>query len=175
MNEILFRQINGWAGQINWLDQLMIFSADKLGYALVAVVLAFVLINKNKYRDMAIVALSSAVVARFSFVALIRLFYYHPRPFLILQDVKQLMNHEIESSFPSGHAAFYFALATGVYLYNKKLGRLYFVLAGLMGFARIFVSVHWPLDILIGTVLGIGVAITTQSLWNKYQSKKLKV
>ena len=85
---------------------------------------------------------------------------------------------------PSGHASFYFALAMGVYLSNKnpapsnsanhqqngrtwygaRAGWVYFALAGLMGFARVFVSVHWPLDILAGAVLGIATAVLVNYL-----------
>src|SRR3990167_8760064 len=69
--------------------------------------------------------------------------------FLVLENVNQLINHETTGSMPSGHASFYFALATGVCLYNKKAGYIYLILAGLMGFARIFSGVHWPLDIIV--------------------------
>ena len=104
----------------------------------------------------------SAIVARFVFVEAIRFFYYNPRPFLVLENVNQLINHETTGSMPSGHASFYFALATGVCLYNKKAGYIYLILAGLMGFARIFSGVHWPLDIIVEAVLGIGTAILSK-------------
>ena len=158
MNEQIFRLINSWAGQNIWLDRFMIFFADWLGYLLIVGVVLCYLKDRQRYKDMLVISLTSAIIARFGLVTIMRLFYYHSRPFMVLQDINVLMNHDIESSFPSGHAAFYFALAMGVYLYNKKAGYVYFALAGLMGFARVFVSVHWPLDILAGTGLGIVTA-----------------
>lgn len=185
MNISLFQTINSWAGQNIWLDKLMIFSAEWLGYFLILLILtpffATFFIKNNRfsslarslllewsyYKEMLIVALGSAIISRFIFISIIRYFYYSPRPFLVLQDVHQLINHEAESSFPSGHAGFYFALAMGVYLYNKKAGSIYLILAGLMGFARIFVGVHWPLDILTGAILGIATAIAAKYLKEK--------
>lgn len=167
MNISLFLVINSWAGQYGWLDKLMIFSAEWLGYILIGIAVLLFLKNKQKYRGMLIVSLVSAVVARFIFVEIIRYFYYNPRPFLVLENINVLLNHETSSSFPSGHATFYFALAMGVYLYNKKAGYIYFVLAGLMGFARIFVSVHWPLDIIAGAGLGVVTAITVNIIKEK--------
>lgn len=171
MNTQLFLIINSWAGQNIWLDKFMVFSADWLGYLLIAGVVLYFFKDRLKYRDMLIVSLSSAFIARFGFVTLIRYLYYNPRPFMILQDINTLMNHEAESSFPSGHAAFYFALATGVYLYNKKAGYVYFALAGLMGFSRIFVGVHWSLDILAGAGLGIAVSLCIYFFSNQARTK----
>ncbi len=116
---------------------------------------------------MLVVAFGSAIISRFIFVNIIRYFYYHPRPFLVLSDTVQLTDHEMVSSFPSGHASFYFALATGVYLYNKKAGYIYFVLAGFMGLARVFVGVHWPLDIMAGALLGILVSLGGRWVYGK--------
>ncbi len=175
MNTYIFQQINSWAGQNIWLDRLMIFSAHKLGYVLIVLILGAFLIDRNKYRDMAVVSLGSGLVARFGFVALIRYFYYHPRPFLILQEVHLLIAKDMESSFPSGHASFFFALAMGVYLYNKKSGLIFLATAGLIGFARIFVGIHWPLDILTGAVLGIITAIICNELWRRYKDRLSKV
>lgn len=160
-----FRLINGWAGHNVWLDRFMIFAADKMGYLLIVFVLVLFW-KKDYFKKLIFVSWGSAIVVRFVFVGLMRYLVYSPRPFLVLENVNQLMNHEFESSFPSGHATFYFALATGVYLYNKKSGWVYFALAGLLGFARIFVSVHWPLDILSGAGLGIATAVLVNYLVN---------
>src|SRR3989344_1596555 len=167
-----FRLINDLAGQNVWLDRFMIFAADKMGYLLILSVLIIFWRGKH-FRRVVFVSLGSAIVARFAFVALFRYFIYSPRPFLVLEHVNILMNHQFESSFPSGHASFYFALATGVYLCNKKAGRIFLALAGLMGFARIFVSVHWPLDILAGAILGWATALMINKLLTRFQGKRL--
>lgn len=186
-----FRLINDLAGHYVWLDKFMIFAADKMGYFLIAAVL--VLFWKRDYfKNIIFVSFGSAIAARFVFVAILRYFLYSPRPFLVLENVNQLMNHQFESSFPSGHATFYFALATGVYFYNKnpaptfstdrqsdrgwgwcgaRAGFIYFILAGLMGVARIFVGVHWPLDILAGAVLGIATAVLVNYLFTYLKQK----
>ena len=171
INIQLFKLINSWATKNYWLDQLMIFSAEWLGYVLIALLVGAFLMNRGKYWDMVVVSLGSAIVARFVFVEIIRFFYNNPRPFLVLQNVHQLISKDMEPSFPSGHASFYFALATGVYFYNKKAGYIYFVLAGLMGFARIFVGVHWPADIVAGAILGLLTAVVVRFIKQKMPQK----
>src|SRR3990167_10698175 len=104
---------------------------------------------------MAAVAIGSALVARLGIVALIKWLYVHPRPDLVLEKINAIVVPGAGNSFPSGHTSFAFALATGVYLYDKKMGKWYFAAATLIGFARIFIGVHWPLDILAGVAVGI--------------------
>ena len=164
-----FRFINDLAGHNIWLDGFMVFVADKMGYLMILGVLFLAWQSSNRLKTL-LLTIGSAILARVAFVELIRYFVYNPRPYLVLEKVNILINHEVSSSFPSGHTTFYFALAMGVYLCNnrakpssglyghKKAGYVYFILAGLMGIARIFVSVHWPLDILAGAGLGIATA-----------------
>ncbi|MBU4204735.1 phosphatase PAP2 family protein [Patescibacteria group bacterium] len=103
---------------------------------------------------MIFIALSSALTARFVITGLIRLFKPRLRPF-IDSNINLLIDKVNQQSFPSGHASFTFGLAMVVYLYNKKVGVLFFAGAFLVSTSRIFVGVHWPLDILAGAVVGI--------------------
>ena len=120
-NLVGFRLINDLAGHNIWLDRFMVFAADKMGYLLILSVL-IIFWKKNYFKKVVFVSFGSAIIARFAFVAILRYLLYSPRPFLVLENINRLMNHSLESSFPSGHATFYFALAMGVYLYNKKAG-----------------------------------------------------
>ncbi len=158
LNTFLFETINNLAVRNIWLDRLAVFFTDYAGYIMLAVlVLLFIFKSSKLSRFMVLVALISAAVSRGIITTIIRFFYHHPRPFDVL-TVKQLIP-EGGYSFPSGHAAFYFALSTGVYLYNKKLGIAFFAVSALMGIARIFAGVHWPADILGGALVGILTAL----------------
>ena len=69
-----------------------------------------------------------------------------------------------DHSFPSGHAATSFACATVLALAFPRLAVPLYVLAAAIGFSRIYVGVHYPLDVLGGAVLGIAVAIALRWL-----------
>jgi len=102
---------------------------------------------------MIIETIISAVLARFVIVELIRWVWQRPRPF-VQNNVNLLLTHNA-SAFPSGHAAFFFAVSTIVYFYNKKAGILFFIASFLICLARVFSGIHWPLDILAGAIVGV--------------------
>ena len=90
-------------------------------------------------------------------VEIIRKFFPRPRPFLAHQVV-QLIAKDSEKSFPSGHAAAFFAIAMAVYFYDKKAGYALFIAAVLISLARVVAGIHYPTDIIGGAVLGVIVA-----------------
>ena|SRR3989338_932622 len=168
MNESIFRFINNLAGQWPWLDTVAIFCAEYLMYVLLLIVVVYTVSNYRRWRDLAIVAIGSALVARLVIAQSIKMLYDHPRPYWLLSDVNLLLAKEMESSFPSGHVIFVFALATGVYFYNKSAGRWFLGMAVLVGVARVFVGVHWPYDIIVGAVLGVATAYICNWLYQKF-------
>ena len=72
MNVALFQLINGWAGRFSWLDWLMVFCAEYLMYVMILVVLVYAIWNYRQYRNMTLVAIGSALVARFGVATPIR-------------------------------------------------------------------------------------------------------
>ena len=96
--------------------------------------------------------------------------FARPRPFLHFSDTILLVAGPKQYSFPSGHATTAFAPATAIWLKNHKLGVPVLVLAVIIGFSRIYVGVHYPLDVLGGVILGVGMAIlvvSQESLFDK--------
>jgi len=76
-------------------------------------------------------------------------------------------------SFTSSHAANHFSLAMFVFMtlqpLFKKYTYLFFVWAGIISYAQIYVGVHYPLDILAGTLIGLIMGYTGARLYLKWQ------
>lgn len=151
----IFHSINGFVGKNVCLDGLAIFFAENFQYFVVLLLVLFLAVNYRKYLKMIISAILAAIFSRFIIAEIIRFIFPRSRPF-VDNNVNLLVSHNpSESSFPSGHASFFFALAAVVYFYNKKLGVAFFVFAFLISISRVFVGIHWPSDILAGAIVGI--------------------
>jgi undecaprenyl-diphosphatase len=81
------------------------------------------------------------------------------RPYETLAEAEPLLRASVGNSFPSGHAATSFAGAIILgYLFRRALPAL-LTLAVLVAASRVYVGVHYPLDVLGGAVLGSVVAL----------------
>lgn len=63
-----------------------------------------------------------------------------------------------DGSFPSGHTASSFALATTIFLHDKRVGTGFLIAASVVGVGRILSNVHYPIDIVGGAAIGITIA-----------------
>lgn len=173
-----FVWLNSWVGFSDFIDWTIKFRATHLLYVVVFAIMVFLVASffprfreyKRKNLEFFTLAFSSAILARFVFTELIRFFYERPRPFEVLGAVKQLVEHPAGGSFPSGHAALSFAVATAVSFYYPKISILFFIAALNIGLARVAAGVHWPSDILGGVLVGIGAAWLTR--WAYGELKK---
>jgi len=136
-------------------DDLVVFLAVYLPVILVLAAFAFVCSQKGMRKKLFLTGelLIAVIVSRGVVTEAIRFFFPHPRPPAVLGVVSLFT--DTASSFPSGHAAVYFALATVLFFWNKKWGTWFFVLAAVNGIARVVAGVHWPFDIVGGAVVGI--------------------
>ncbi len=69
------------------------------------------------------------------------------------------------SSFPSGHSASAAAVATAVALEFPVAGAVLAPVAAAVAYSRVHVGVHYPSDVIVGSAIGVGVALVGQGLW----------
>lgn len=152
----LFRAIYGLSRTFWLLDGAMLFLAQYSGYFLVlgAAVLFFFLKKDWKKQTFFFSVTSLSLLFSSGFITpLIRYFFYRPRPYIAL-SLESLIT-KTTSAFPSGHAAFFFALSVAVLFFHKRLGVWFLIVSVLMGFARVYAGVHYPLDIVGGAAIGV--------------------
>lgn len=153
MDVIFFRFIHSLSGQLYLLDSLAIFLAKYLPYFLVLAALIFVFrVKPFKEKVFVFVTLAlSIILSKGIITEVIRFLYDRPRPFEVLGFEPLFLG--MNPSFPSGHAAFFFALSIALFFFNRKVGWWFLGFSALNSLARIFVGIHWPSDILGGVVV----------------------
>lgn len=153
------------------LDSLAVFFSQYAGYGLLIFLLVLVLWKRN-YGAVLLQALIASFISRGIITEGIRFFWHRARPFEALSFsplVQKLA--EVSGSFPSGHATFYFAIATVFFLRSKKLGSIFFGVSALMGIARVYGGVHWVSDILGGAAIGVASGLFVVWVFGKLQRK----
>lgn len=81
------------------------------------------------------------------------------RPSVALKGYRSVITPSDKFSFPSGHTSAAFMMATLLGHYYPPLLLPLFIWAGLIGFSRVTLGVHFPTDTLVGGAMGISIGI----------------
>lgn len=95
------------------------------------------------------------------------------RPYEALDQVRLLIGKQPDPSFPSGHTASSFAVATSLALSLQRrwVGVLLILLAAGIAVSRMYVGVHYPLDVLCGMVDAILIAYIVNYIDREHQEE----
>jgi undecaprenyl-diphosphatase len=114
---------------------------------------------KRKRLPRATVAAVLAVTTAATIVTLLKDIFDRARPSVADPGLNPIGLVPASASFPSGHAATAFAAAVAIALIYRRLGRPLLVLAAVVALSRVYLGVHYVLDVAVGTLLGIAVGI----------------
>jgi len=161
-NTLLFYFINN--GLSNpFFDFLMpaITNFGSLTAMAIICILMYIFGGENT-RKIAVIGLAALLLANIA-VYLLKIIVAEPRPFTLLPNVIQLVPESEAYGFPSGHSASSFAvmmvigLKYRLHIKGKSYRLLYPLLAfaSLIAFSRVYIGVHYPLDVIFGAIVGI--------------------
>jgi undecaprenyl-diphosphatase len=101
----------------------------------------------------------AAVVVADSTTSLLKELFDRERPTARFDEPAPLLPAPVTNSFPSGHAATSFACATVIGATVPQLRIPLYVLAALIAWSRVYVGVHYPLDVFAGALYGLAVGL----------------
>ena len=153
----LMRWADGWWGSsvldhaLPWLTYLGSHFA-----VILFILLSWMITKQRKVLRLLVLlyAIQSAVIYSLKFLT------QRQRPFLFLDLASKLSKGPgeiLDPSFPSAHAAFSFMMAILLAAWFPRYRVIFFIIAGFIGWTRIYLGVHYPTDVVVGTLLGYGI------------------
>jgi len=141
-----------------YFDIIMPFLTNPKNFYIIFLILWFLMVfsSKYKYRIAGWTIIIAVAISDFLSSKILKFLILRQRPFEVLPDVYKLVS-SAGPSFPSSHAVNSFTVATLIMLFfkNPVYTTIAFIVAFLSGFSRIYVGVHYPLDVISGAVIGI--------------------
>jgi undecaprenyl-diphosphatase len=155
----LFRLINE-QGQNPLFDWFMPFMTELRNFTYVLIALGVWILWKERKAGavfLVFVGLTLAITDQLS-SKLLKEIVGRVRPCHILENVRMLTDCNTSYSFPSSHAVNIFAAA---WFLAQPLGRaapVFFAIAAVVAYSRVYIGIHYPLDVLGGAAIGLLIA-----------------
>ena len=157
-----------------FLDQAARLLSGVGTWGAVWLVIAVILFFREETRDHwfflpSIVVSMGAIISEYMFKVLVA----RPRPSLEMGAI--IVGSADNFSFPSSHATLAFAFAYILSREEPKLRVWFYALAILISLSRIYLGVHYPLDVVGGALLGWGIGIGAMRLERRPRKKKYRI
>lgn len=163
-NQALFLMVNGTAATPTWQVTAALLIADYLIWLVPLLLTGMWLSGDDRQRSVAVRACCVTMLA-LGVNQLIGLAWQHPRPFMIGLG-HTFLPHAPDSSFPSDHATVFAGVSLTLLLGGlRRVGGLTLLIGIAVGWARVFLGVHFPLDMIGAVAVACAAYALTAPLW----------
>ena len=140
----------------DFLDKIMVIIFNDIvgSKGEIWIILGIILLLIPKARKTGLCVLSAYIISYYIGDGILKDFIARPRPCMIDETVALLVSKPSSFSCPSVHSMLAFASASSLFWFHKKAGIVALIFAALIGFSRMYFFVHFPSDVLLGSVLG---------------------
>ncbi|MOA16780.1 Undecaprenyl-diphosphatase BcrC [compost metagenome] len=154
------------------ITDLIFRSITELGSATFSVLVALFLIYRNKRSGL---FASLAMIVATVITHLVKFWVNAPRPSIFFANTNPIKSIDgvqllTEHSFPSGHTTAAFALACVLTFItvDKRWSIFYFFMALMVGFSRIYLGQHFPVDVYAGSLIAVG---SCSLVWGAFENR----
>ncbi|HHB1424069.1 TPA: undecaprenyl-diphosphate phosphatase [Serratia odorifera] len=171
LNYLLFAWINATPASPEWTIDLATFLArDLIAIVPLLIVGLWLWGPKNALVSQRAVVAKTTIALSFSLLASasIGMLLPHERPF-VAGIGYTFLQHAPDSSFPSDHGTAIFTFAIAFLCWHRMWsGIMLMVVAAGIAWSRVYLGVHWPLDMVGGLLLGMVGCLFAQLVWNLF-------
>ncbi len=174
-------QILHWFGSIHnpVLNPIMYFFTclGNAGIFWILLALALLTVLPKRYRKVGLTMAIALILSLIMCNGVMKNFYHRVRPFVTDPTLQETELYGIfatihDWSFPSGHTSASFAAAVAMFMWYKKEGTGALIIAALVSISRLYLTVHYPTDVLasliLGSLYGVIAYFITVALFNKF-------
>ncbi len=145
----------------HWVFTRLMRTVSTLGWhgaAWVVGALALAGLDGRRGRSAALEMTPALLVTNALVERVIKKYFRRRRPFITLVQALVVGRKPGSWSFPSGHSATSFACASALGRKYPRRRALFYSLASVVGFSRVYLGHHYPLDVLSGASIGEGLS-----------------
>jgi membrane-associated phospholipid phosphatase len=150
----------------NWL-MYFVTTIMNGGFGLLLGLILAALIDRKRGRQALLQIVPPLWLATMTVEYPIKYYFRRRRPFVDVIQAIAVGKKPGTFSFPSGHSAAAFAGAWLLRRHYPRLTPLWYTIAGLVGFSRIYLGAHYPGDVLSGALSGTVIAEATRWVIDK--------
>ncbi len=137
----------------------------------IGIAIVFMMYERTHKPKMLLQLIIASLIAGLLSSGILKPIFTRPRPdishgqqVIIIKEKPAMLPFVNDYSFPSGHASVAFAAAVVLTRYQKKHRAQLYLWATLTAFSRIYLGKHYPLDVVVGALLGYGIGYLTYYL-----------
>jgi undecaprenyl-diphosphatase len=148
--------------RVPWLDNVMlsVSAVGRGGMGWVAISLALLVRRRIRWQQFARL-LAALLMASLIADTFLKPAFGRDRPFLSTPRITVIGQRLADASFPSGHAATSVAGAIIISSFVPRLWPAWLLIACAVGYSRIYLGVHYPLDVAAGAIVGGIIGLLT--------------
>ncbi len=149
------------------MDKVMVFITSLGNSGMIWIAVALLMLCSKKYRKTGIILAIGLIGSLVFGNIILKPLFHRLRPFQVKEGIDLIISAPHDYSFPSGHTLASVISATILLLRERKIGICALVLAILIAFSRLYLYVHFPTDVLGGTIIGIIIGFASVKIAEK--------